>query len=118
MSADQIAPFLRELGEVADRFRWVVCRKTGRIVGWNAQLRDHLSPIQVVAWAALTDGGKNEHRLKSIQELGIADEFEAGRVAGFETISHALVQCCNYWCDKSWRKAVLVEIGLPWKEFA
>lgn len=115
MSADAIGPFLRELGEVADQFRWIVCSKTGRIVGFSPALRDHLSPIQVVAWAALTDGGKNEHRLKSIHALGINDEFEAARVAGLETISHALIQCCNYWCDKSWRKAVLVEIGLDWR---
>jgi hypothetical protein len=116
MSAqDKIAPFLRELGEVADQFRWIVCRKTGRIVGWNAQLRDHLSPIQVVAWAALTDGGRL-YKGKSIQALGISEEYEAARVAGFETISHALLECCNKFCDKAWRKAVLVEIGLPWKE--
>lgn len=113
--SELIHPFLRELGEHADQFRWIVCRKTGRIVGWSPKLRDHLSPIQVVAWAELTDGGKL-YQGRSIQELGIADEYEAARVAGLETIAHALTQCCNYWCDKSWRKAVLIEVGLDWRE--
>lgn len=112
--SDKIAPFLRELSEVADQFRWITCSKTGRIVGWSPKLRDHLSPIQVVAWSALTDGGKLYHG-KSIQDLGISDEFEAGRVAGFEEIAYTLYQCCNQRCDSSWRKAVLIEIGLDWK---
>lgn len=114
MSADAIGPFLRELGEVADQFRWIVCSKTGRIVGFSPALRDHLSPIQVVAWSALTDGGRL-YKGKSIQQLGIADEYEAARVAGFETISHALLECCNEFRERNWRKAVLVEIGLDWR---
>lgn len=113
--SDLFPPFLRELGNVADQFRWIVCSKTGRIVGFSPQLRDHLSPIQAVAWSALTDAGRL-YKGKSIQTLGIADEFEAARVAGFDAIGHAVIQCCNYWCDKNWRKAILIEIGQDWKE--
>lgn len=112
--ADAIGQFLRELGEIAHLFRWIVCKKTGRIVGWSAANREHLTPIQAVAWSEKTDRGRIKG--KTIQELGIADEFEAARAVGLETIAHALTQCCNYYCDKPWRKAVLIEIGLDWRQ--
>jgi hypothetical protein len=100
--SDAIAPFLRELGDVADQFRWIVCKKTGRIVGWHPEMKEHLSPIQAVAWAET--------------KKFISDEYEAARSVGLESIAYALTQCCNYHCDKAWRKAVLIEVGLDWMQ--
>ncbi len=104
--SDKIAPFLRELGEVADEFRWVVCRKTGRIIGWLPGYDDPFTPIQAVQWFS-EPVKKKRHR--------ISDDFEAARAIGLESIAHALVECCNYKCDKKWRKAVLIEIGQDWR---
>lgn len=106
MSADAIGPFLRELGEVADQFNWVVCRKTGRIIGWLPGYDDPFTPIQAVQWFSEKVARKR---------LRIADDYEAARALGIESIAYALVECCNHKCEKAWRKAVLIEIGKDWR---
>lgn len=95
---DAIAPFLRELRQIAHLFKWQVCNKTGRIIGWHTEYDDPFTPMQAVAW-----------REKGVR---ISEEYEAARAIGLEGIVHAVTECCNHRCDKDVRRAVLIEIGM------
>lgn len=104
--SDKIAPFLRELGAIADRLNWIVCRKTGKIVGWLQGYDDPFTPVQAVHWFSQEDKRKRVrlHDVQAAVEIGLD-----------ESTYHRIRECCDRKLDNRLRKAVLFEIRQDWK---